>query len=47
MPGVSSQTFFNLLRQTTLEGSYANPLYGGNKKMMRWMKEHPGSRQFL
>ncbi|TXL65735.1 gluconate 2-dehydrogenase subunit 3 family protein [Cerasibacillus terrae] len=45
MKGVSSQTFFNLLRQTTLEGVYADPLYGGNKNMMGWkMKEYPGPR---
>ena len=45
MPGVRSQTFFNLLRQTTIEGAYADPLYGGNKNMMGWkMKEYPGPR---
>lgn len=45
MPGVSSKTFFNLLFQTTLEGAYADPVYGGNKNMMGWkMKEYPGPR---
>lgn len=45
IPGISSQTFFNLLRQTTIEGAYADPLYGGNKNMMGWkMKEYPGPR---
>lgn len=43
--GVKSPTFFNLLRQLTIEGAYADPLYGGNKDMMGWkMKEHPGIR---
>lgn len=45
MPGVSSKTFFNLLFQTTIEGAYADPVYGGNKNMMGWkMKEYPGPR---
>lgn len=43
--GVKGTTFFNLLRQMTIEGAYADPLYGGNKDMMGWkMKEHPGIR---
>lgn len=43
--GVSSGTFFNLLRQMTIEGAYSDPLYGGNKDMQGWkMKEHPGIR---
>ncbi|HLS35270.1 MAG TPA: gluconate 2-dehydrogenase subunit 3 family protein [Bacillota bacterium] len=43
--GVKAQTFFGLLRQMTIEGAYADPLYGGNKDMMGWkMKEHPGVR---
>lgn len=45
MPGVSSKTFFNLLFQTTIEGAYADPVYGGNKNMMGWkMIEYPGPR---
>lgn len=45
MPGVSSKTFFNLLFQTTIEGAYADPVYGGNKNMMGWkMMEYPGPR---
>lgn len=29
----------------TLEGAYADPVYGGNKDMMGWkMKEYPGPR---
>lgn len=43
--GVSSTTFFKLLRQMTIEGVYSDPLYGGNKDMQGWkMKEHPGIR---
>ncbi|HEY4601880.1 MAG TPA: gluconate 2-dehydrogenase subunit 3 family protein [Cerasibacillus sp.] len=45
MQGVAAVTFFNLLLQTTIEGVYADPLYGGNKNMMAWkMKEYPGPR---
>ncbi len=43
--GVRSSTFFNLLRQMTIEGAYSDPLYGGNKDMEGWkMREHPGLR---
>ena len=29
----------------TIEGAYADPVYGGNKDMMGWkMKEYPGPR---
>lgn len=45
MVTVMSNTFFNFLLQTTLEGVYADPVYGGNKDMMGWkMKEYPGPR---
>lgn len=45
MVGVKSETFFNLLRKMTLEGAYADPLYGGNKDMNGWkMREFPGPR---
>jgi len=45
LAGVDSETFFHLLIQTTIEGAYADPLYGGNKNMMGWkMKEYPGPR---
>lgn len=45
MAGVASMTFFNLLLQTTLEGCFSDPVYGGNKNMMGWkMKEFPGPR---
>lgn len=45
MTGVLSNTFFNFLLQMTIEGAYADPVYGGNKDMMGWkMKEYPGPR---
>ena len=45
MEFVSSAYFFELLRQTTLEGCYCDPMYGGNKNMEGWkMKEFPGAR---
>ena len=45
MKGIAAVTFFNLLLQLTLEGAYADPVYGGNKDMMGWkMKEYPGPR---
>lgn len=45
MNGVSSKTFFNLLLTTTIEGAYADPVYGGNRDMAAWrMKEYPGPR---
>src|SRR5699024_10039962 len=45
MSGVLSYTFFNLRLQMTIEGAYADPVYGGNKEMMGWkMKEYPGPR---
>lgn len=40
---VSSSYFFNLLRKVTIEGVYADPMYGGNKDMAGWkMKNFPG-----
>lgn len=45
MRGVPSTTFFSLLRQATIEGVYADPLYGGNRNMDGWrMKEFPGAQ---
>lgn len=42
--GISSKSFFKLLRTLTLEGAYCDPLYGGNRDMQGWkMKEYPGS----
>ena len=42
---VSSSHFFNLLRTLTIEGVYADPMYGGNNEMLGWsMRKYPGSR---
>ncbi|NHM32145.1 gluconate 2-dehydrogenase subunit 3 family protein [Bacillus sp. C11] len=39
----TSGFFFSLLRKVTIEGAYADPMYGGNKDMAGWkMKEFPG-----
>ncbi len=43
MRGVPSTLFFEELLAVTLEGAYADPLYGGNENMQGWaMKEYPG-----
>lgn len=45
LSGASSSAFFQLLRTLTIEGVYADPLYGGNKEMLGWqMRKYPGSR---
>ena len=45
MDTLRSNTFFNFLLQTTIEGLYADPVYGGNHNMEGWkMKEYPGPR---
>ncbi|MGG4440227.1 gluconate 2-dehydrogenase subunit 3 family protein [Brevibacillus fortis] len=42
---ISASTFFNMLRASTIEGVYADPLYGGNKNMAGWkMKNFPGNQ---
>lgn len=44
MKGVDSGSFFTLLRSLTLEGTYSDPLYGGNRNMAGWkMMEFPGA----
>jgi len=44
MKGVTSTTFFELLRSATMNGAYSDPLYGGNNNMEGWeMKEYPGN----
>jgi gluconate 2-dehydrogenase gamma chain len=41
--GFSSQTFFNALLQMTMEGFFADPIYGGNRDMAAWkMIGYPG-----
>jgi len=43
MSGVTSAFFFTLLRSATIEGAYADPMYGGNLNMEGWkMKGFPG-----
>lgn len=43
LPGITSSFFFSMLRTATLEGVYADPLYGGNANMDGWrMKKYPG-----
>jgi gluconate 2-dehydrogenase gamma chain len=43
MKGVASEFYFKLLRQATLEGAYADPIYNGNINMAGWrMKGFPG-----
>lgn len=45
MNAVAGVTFFNLLLQMTIEGAFADPVYGGNKNLLGWkMKEFPGPR---
>ncbi|MBE1556270.1 gluconate 2-dehydrogenase subunit 3 family protein [Sporosarcina limicola] len=45
MKGVESGFFFRLLRQATLEGAYADPIYNGNINMEGWrMKGFPGNQ---
>lgn len=42
---IKSSDFFQILRTSTLEGAYSDPLYGGNKNMEGWkMKEYPGAQ---
>ena len=43
--GMRSEAFFSLLRNTTIEGVYSDPVYGGNKNMEGWkMIQYPGPR---
>ncbi|MUT67797.1 gluconate 2-dehydrogenase subunit 3 family protein [Paenibacillus sp. NEAU-GSW1] len=45
LKGVPAGTFFNLLRQLTIEGVYADPLYSGNRNMDGWrMRSYPGNQ---
>jgi gluconate 2-dehydrogenase gamma chain len=45
LSGVSTTVFFKMLRTLTIEGVYADPMYGGNKEMLGWkMKRFPGTR---
>ncbi|RED66311.1 gluconate 2-dehydrogenase subunit 3 family protein [Cohnella lupini] len=45
LKGVPASTFFSLLQSLTIEGVYADPLYGGNKNMAGWkMRNYPGNQ---
>lgn len=42
---ISESNFFNMLRSSTLEGVYSDPLYGGNRNMDGWrMRGYPGNQ---
>ncbi len=42
-PGFSSRMFFNALLQITMEGFFADPMYGGNRNLAGWkMVGYPG-----
>ncbi|WP_313800804.1 gluconate 2-dehydrogenase subunit 3 family protein [Cytobacillus sp.] len=42
---ISASGFFNMLRSSTLEGAYSDPLYSGNRNMEGWkMRNYPGSQ---
>ena len=42
-PGFTSSMFFNALLQITMEGFFADPIYGGNRDMASWkMIGYPG-----
>lgn len=42
---ISASGFFAMLRSSTLEGVYSDPLYGGNKNMGGWiMRNYPGNQ---
>jgi gluconate 2-dehydrogenase gamma chain len=44
-PGFATRTFFELILQNTMEGFFADPLYGGNRGMVSWkMIGFPGAR---
>lgn len=44
-PGFSTKEFFELVLANTMEGFFADPLYGGNKGMASWkMIGFPGAR---
>jgi gluconate 2-dehydrogenase gamma chain len=43
----SAQAFFSMLRNHTIEGMFADPLYGGNSGMVGWkLIAYPGARGF-
>jgi gluconate 2-dehydrogenase gamma chain len=45
LEGAEGKRFFELLLQNTMEGFFADPLYGGNRDMVGWkMVGFPGAR---
>ncbi len=45
LQGVSAKVFFDMLLQNTVEGFFADPIYGGNRNMAAWkMIGFPGAR---
>lgn len=45
LPGADSKTFFEMLLQNTIEGFFADPMYGGNRDMAGWkLIGFPGAR---
>jgi gluconate 2-dehydrogenase gamma chain len=45
LEGADGRHFFDLLLQNTMEGFFADPLYGGNRDMVGWkMVGFPGAR---
>lgn len=45
LKGVPASTFFSYFLNLTIEGVYADPLYGGNKNMGGWrMRNFPGNQ---
>lgn len=43
--GLTTSGFFTILKTLTIEGVYADPMYGGNKEMQGWkMRNYPGTR---
>ncbi len=45
LPTVDAKTFFELLRQNTIEGFFSDPIYGGNRDMAGWkLIGFPGAR---
>jgi gluconate 2-dehydrogenase gamma chain len=44
----TAQTFFNVLRKHTMEGMFADPVYGGNKDFAGWrLVGFPGAQQLF
>jgi gluconate 2-dehydrogenase gamma chain len=45
LPNADAKTFFQLFHQNTLEGFWADPIYGGNRDMAGWkLIGFPGAR---